>query len=337
MNNEILFKPNGLILATANKTITSNEYKIYDTLLQRCQITKDSHWRKAEISREEIKKIIKNNDKTTLAEIKSTLDEFQNIKIKFKLGKKHVNGVLIAEYVYDEATDIFTCSMSENVFIALMTYDEIGYSPIDLKMVRQARGFYTQKIYGLLRLWSRQNKIMTKIYSVEQIKEVCDIFKDTSYDVYGNFKKKVLVPAIKEINEKLNMKVEYKEIKKMRKVQEIEFTFTDYEPRKYDFDKDKLIEPKEQLVSNEISITKDNDDLDSIDYMTLLDLNINESIHTQFLKDFYNYKQYIKSVQTASEKTLGSLGGKTINKKNYKYFKTALENLIPSIDINLFT
>ena len=71
--------------------------------------------------------------------------------------------------------------------------------------------------------------------------------------------------------------------------------------------------------------------------MTLLDLNINESIHTQFLKDFYNYKQYIKSVQTASEKTLGSLGGKTINKRNYKYFKTSLENLIPSVNINLFT
>ena len=63
-NNEILFKPNGLILATANKTITSSEFKLYDTLLQRCQVTKDSNWRKAEISREEIKKIITNNDKT---------------------------------------------------------------------------------------------------------------------------------------------------------------------------------------------------------------------------------------------------------------------------------
>lgn len=37
MNNEILFKPNCLILATANKTVTSSEYKVYDTLLQRCQ------------------------------------------------------------------------------------------------------------------------------------------------------------------------------------------------------------------------------------------------------------------------------------------------------------
>ena len=54
-NNEILFKPNGLILASANKTITSSEFKLYDTLLQRCQITKDLNWRTAKLSREEIK------------------------------------------------------------------------------------------------------------------------------------------------------------------------------------------------------------------------------------------------------------------------------------------
>ncbi|MGL5328562.1 MAG: replication initiation protein [Peptostreptococcaceae bacterium] len=330
-NNEILFKPNALILATASKTITSSEYKLYDTLLQRCQITKDSQWRKAEISREEIKRIIKSNDKTTLAELKLTLDEFQNIKIKFKLGNKHVNGVLIAEYVYDENTDIFTCSMSENVFTALMAYNEIGYSPIDLKMVRQARGYYTQKIYGLLRMWSRQNERIVKIYSIEQIKEVCDISSEGSYEQYKELKRRVLNPAIKEINEKLNMKVEYKEIKRMRKVQEIEFTVTDYEPRKYDFEKAKLIEPNIVSILDEVAITSN--DIDSIDYMYLIDINLNESIHTQFIKDFYDYKIYITAVETAVLRTLSTLGGKTINKRNYKYFKTALENLIPSRDI----
>lgn len=238
MNNEILFKPNGLILATADNTITSSEYKIYDTLLQRCQRTKDSHWRKAEISREEMKTFIKNTNSSTLEELKKVLDKFVNVKIKFKLGKKDVSATLIAEHIYDNETDIFTCSMSENVFIALMTYSEIGYSPIDLKLVRQAKGFYTQKIYGLLRMWSKQNEAIVKKYFVELIKDTCDIFEGTSYDRYNNFKSKVLIPAIKEINEKLNMKVEYKEIKVMRKVQEIEFTFTDYEPKKYDFNDD---------------------------------------------------------------------------------------------------
>lgn len=240
-NNEILFKPNGLILASANKTITSSEFKLYDTLLQRCQITKDLNWRTAKLSREEIKSIITNNDKTTIEEIKKVLDKFIGVNIKFKLGRRDYSATLIAEYIYDNDLDIFTCSMSENVYMALMTYTEFGYSPIDLKMVRQAKGFYTQKIYQMLRIWSRNNISVTKTYLVEQIKEVCDIFPGTSYDVYGNFKKKVLKPAIKEINEKLNMKVEYEELKSGRRVTQIKFTCTDFETRQYEFSSNDVI------------------------------------------------------------------------------------------------
>lgn len=240
-NNEILFKPNGLILATANKTITSSEFKLYDTLLQRCQVTKDSNWRKAEISREEIKKIITNNDKTTIEEIKNTLDIFKKVDIKFRLGRKDYSSTLIAEHVYDYDTDTFTCSMSENVYMALMTYTEFGYSPIDLKMVRQAKGFYTQKIYQMLRIWSRNNTSITKVYTVTQLKEICDIFEGTSYDRYDNFKRKVLKPAIKEINEKLNMKVVYEELKSGRRVTQIKFTCIDFETRQYEFNNDDVI------------------------------------------------------------------------------------------------
>lgn len=68
MNNEILFKPNALILATHNNNlgITSNEYKLFDALLQRCQYNNSYGWRKAEINREEIKKIIKHTESTTV-------------------------------------------------------------------------------------------------------------------------------------------------------------------------------------------------------------------------------------------------------------------------------
>lgn len=240
-NNEILFKPNGLILASANKTITSSEFKLYDTLLQRCQITKDSNWRTAKLSREEIKAIITNNDKTTIEEIKKVLDKFMGINIKFKLGRKDYAATLIAEYIYDNDLDVFTCSMSENVYMALMTYSEFGYSPIDLKLVKQARGFYTQKIYQLLRTWSRNNITVTKDYTIEKLKKVCDIFEGTSYDRYDNFKRKVLKPAIKEINEKLNMKVEYEELKSGRRVTRIKFTCTDFETRQYEFNSDDVI------------------------------------------------------------------------------------------------
>ncbi|WP_305153993.1 replication initiation protein [uncultured Clostridium sp.] len=255
INNEILFKPNSLILASANKTITSSEFKLYDTLLQRCQITKNPNWRNAKLTRKEIKSIITNNDKTTIDEIKKILDKFIGINIKFKLGRKDYSATLISEYIYDNDLDTFDCSMSENVYMALMRYSEFGYSPIDLKMVRQAKGFYTQKIYQLLRTWSRNNTSVTKVYSIEQIKEICDIFPGTAYDVYGNLKKKVLVPAIKEINEKLNMKVEFEELKSGRKITQIKFICTDFETRKYEFNNDDVIVELNE-VSEENSLIK---------------------------------------------------------------------------------
>lgn len=241
MNNEILFKPNGLILATANKAVTSTEYKIYDTLLQRCQVTKDEHWRKAEISREELKNIVKSNDNSTIEELKKMLEKFMSVKIRFKLGRKHYGATLLADYIYDEDEDTFTCSMSENVYMALMHYTEFGYSPIDIKLVKRAKGFYTQKIYQLLRMWSRQNKQVNKEFTLEQIKEVCDIVEGTSYDLYKAFKNRVILPSVKEINEKLNMQVTFNEIKTGRRVTKIEFIFIDFEPRNYYFKQDEII------------------------------------------------------------------------------------------------
>ncbi len=326
MNNEILFKPNALILAKSNDAITASELKLYDTLLQRCQITKDEHWRRADISFYEIKNLIKDKNRNSLADIKKILELFMSVKIMFNIKNKDYVATLISDYIYDNDIATFTCSMTKEVYNTLIGYSEIGYSPIDLKLVRQAKGFYTQKLYGLLRMWSRKDRKIKKEFSIQEIKDICCISEGTSYDLYKAFKNRVLKPAVKEINDKLNMVVEYKEIKCGRKVQSIEFTFIDYEPRRYKFDDNKIIEPKE--IIEEIKVEEKNNSIDSIDYMNMIDCNINESIHSKFISDFEDYKNYFVAVRTASEKTLGAIGGKTINKRNYKYFKTCLENLI---------
>lgn len=325
MNNEILFKPNSLIMATSsNNNISATEYKLFDTIFQRCQYN-GLGWKIAMLSRDEMKNIIKNNDDSTIPNIKSTLDKFRNIDLSFKLGTKYVSGSVIAEYTYDEATDVFTCSMSDNVYTVLMEYAKYGYSPIDLKVVRNARGYYTQRIYGMLRKWSKYRSVVVTEYTLEEIKSVCGINNGTSYDEYKNFRKRVLDPAINEINQKLGMEVSYKPIKVIRKVQKIEFTIKDNISKHNNFNNDKIIEPKSitEVATGQV------DDIDSIDYMNLVDFKINESVHELFLKDFCNYKDYMVAVKTASDKTLSTIGGKTISKRNYKYFKTVLEGLIP--------
>lgn len=321
MNNEILFKPNSLIMAKSDcDNIKSNEYKVYDTILQRCQFYQGYGFRKAELTRDEIKMIVKTNDYTTVNEITNTLDKFRGITLKFKLGTKYITSGAIAEYDYDTSTDTFSIVISENVFNILMEYSKYGYSPIDLKIIRKARSYYTQKIYGMFRAWSKYNKKVNHTYQLEEIKGVCDIFEG-KYSEYKIFKRDVLKKAIKEINESLNMNVEIvKENRINRKVASIEFSINDFESKKYNFISNKIVEVKAE--------DKVDDVIDNIDYANLIDMNLNESIHNKFINDFSDYKDYIKAVEIASRKTLDSVGGKTINKRNYNYFKTSLENLL---------
>lgn len=329
-NNEILFKPNSLILATSNcDDITSSEYKIFDALLQRCQYHKGHGFRQAELTREEIRCIIKSNDNATINGIKRTLNKFKDISLEFTLNKKFVSSNALAQHVYDPEKDIFKCSMTEEVFTVLMNYAKDGFSPIDLKIVRKAKGYYTQKIYQLLRMWSKVGIIINKTYTLEELKNICDIREGGSYDNYKDFRKRVLDPAVREINDKLNMEVKYKPIKVVRKVQKIEFTILDNETKKYNFN-----DNKSNIIEVESRIEENNQtkfEIDSKDYVDLLDVGINKSVHERLITDYPNFKDILKHIEEASKRTLDKTGGKTINKRNYKYFIVTLESLLPLI------
>lgn len=331
MNNEILFKPNPLIMAKSNcDNIKSNEYKVYDAVLQRCQYHKGYGFRKAELKREEIKKIVKTNDYSTIKEISNIFEKFMDIILKFKLGTQHITSSAIAEYVYDESNNTFSLSVSENVFHVLSEYSRYGYSPIDLKLVRKTRSYYTQKIYGMFRMWSKINETIVHSYKLTEIKDICDIYEGTCYDEYKIFKRDVLKKSLKEIKEKLNMDVEIvKENRVNRKIVSIEFSILDYEPRRYNFDTDKIISAESSKIENEADTSSK---IDSIDYVNLIDMNLRESIHKRFLSDFSDYKNYIEAVELAGKRTLDAIGGKSINTRNYKYFKVTLENLIGEAD-----
>ena len=117
---------------------------------------------------------------------------------------------------------VIICSsvyISDNVFNMLMDYAQIGYSPIDLKLVRKAKSYYTQKIYGMLRMWSRYNETVFHTYKLTEIKDICDIVEGSCYDQYKIFKRDILKKSLKEIQNKLNMKAEIvKENRVSRKV-----------------------------------------------------------------------------------------------------------------------
>ncbi|WP_252248847.1 replication initiation protein [Clostridium sp. ZBS20] len=247
--NEVLFKSNTLIKSNVN--ITSVEYKIFNRILYKCQIEKDNNQQlRAVLTIDELSSIVKNKNENSIKSLTESLEKFIKIPIRFEKKKSYVITTLINKVIVDKDTLNFNCYLDKDLYEVLMGYKELGYSPINLKMIKQANGYYTQRFYELFRVWSGLNKEVT--YTIDKLKEWLMITEGMSYDRYYNFKIKVVEPSLKEINKKLNMKVSYKENKVGRSVKSLTFIVEDLEPRQYDFNKDKTF--KEQISMDEIAL-----------------------------------------------------------------------------------
>lgn len=147
--------------------------------------------------------------------------------------------------------------------------------------------------------------------------------KPEFYPEYKHFKQNVIKRALKEINEKGNMKVDIKqEIRKGRKVDEIVFSVIDYEPRQY-FKKDTK---REECISNTTYMVHTND-------MYIPDETIfNKGTLRQFKLDFKNIdfrNEYMsRAFADAIMITLDRDDVETIKYNSYKFFKGTLDNKI---------
>ena len=72
------------------------------------------------------------------------------------------------------------------------------YAPLNLNIVSKFKSFYSQRLYELLRLWSRTGQTIIKEFSVENLRFILAV--EDKYPEYKNFKQRVLNQAIKEIN-----------------------------------------------------------------------------------------------------------------------------------------
>ena len=266
IESEVLFKSNTLI--KSNISITSVEYKIFNKILYKCQIEKgNENHLMAVLTVKELGQIVLNKKENTLNSLAETLEKFVKTPIKFEKNKSYVITTLINKVVVNKKDFTFYCYLDKDLYDVLMGYKEIGYSPINLKMMREANGYYTQRFYELFRIWSGHSREVT--YDIEKLKTWLMIKEGTAYDRYYNFKVKVIQPSLKEINKKMNMKVDYVENKIGRAVRSITFKIEDLEPRKYSFSKDEIVEA-EAAIDMDYSVIPKKSVKKECDYEKLL-------------------------------------------------------------------
>lgn len=185
----------------------------------------------------EFESLVKCKDKSKVEQIKTILEHLKRVELKFKPnGIDHIecNYQIISGFEYNSKTEEFKIEFPQRLYEHIKNYT--NYAPLNLSIMTKFSSFYAQKIYELLRLWSRNGKTITKSFKVDELKFICGVTE--RYSRYSNFKQRVLNQALKDINAHGNMEVSFKEIRKGRNVDKIEFTIIDYEPRKY-FQKEK--------------------------------------------------------------------------------------------------
>lgn len=332
MENEILFKPNTLIRGVFE--VDSKEYKAFNLMLQKMQlelqrgkdINKDTEI--ARISVNEFREIFKRNNEKSLEVIKSILDRLQNVKINF-IDKNGIptTAVLIPKVkIYKDEKEL-GFFMDKEVIEVFQQHLEgkKEFSPLNLTLMKKAKGFYSQRLYELLRSWSGEKREL--VMSLKTLKEKLGITDRKSYDEYKNLNKAVLKPAIEEINKKFNMEVTYTAIKSGNRTTKVEFKINDLEPRRYDFksgsfNKGADLKANEPEILAEIPMGYEPE----IIQIRLLSYGIRISTNTLKVKqEEYGEELFIKAIKILEDRVQDNQQDKL--KAPVRYLTGILENL----------
>lgn len=328
MESQVLFKPNQLIRSVLD--VNSNDYKIFNLALQKTQLklyelgNKDNILIPVCLSPEEIKEIYKNNNENRLTDVFKTLEKLCKVPIKWKDENKIIISTLFSSVEIDSKNFNIVAYIDIKVVKVLNQYRQKGYTPIDLGLTKKANGFYSVRLYELLRSWCNTKRIIE--ISLIDLKATLAIENVKSYDNFANLRIKVIDRAIAEIKEKMNMEITYNVTKKNKKVNTIIFKVLDYGSRHYDFNSKSngLVEQNK----NEMQITEEMPsgyEPEGIQ-IRLLSYGIRISANTLKLKqEEYGEQLFIKAVKILEDRVQDAQQEKL--KAPVRYLTGILDNL----------
>ncbi|GIM32182.1 replication initiation protein [Paraclostridium bifermentans] len=350
---EILMKHNDLVKSRYN--ITLNENRLFIYILYKLQ-RESKGVLSCEISREELVKFIKGRTDSSTRGLKNMLTSLRKKEINIKTllddgayvwsSYGFING-----WDYFSKTDSFRIEASERIYTLLHEYLKEGYTPVNLNIWLTLKNSYAQRFYELLRLWSSSKNSIN--YKVSELREL--LILENKYPKYSELRKRVIIPAINELNSTGYFEISYDENKKGRNIESIDFYVKDLDKRKY-FTKDGMIKEIPDIEREEIAITCNKTDCKNKEKITLNDnvtiepeiisnIEVNkleifipdESVFTKgtlrsFKKDFKDIdfkNDYMeRAFDDAVMITLDKDDVDAIKATSYKFFKGTLDNKI---------
>lgn len=324
---EILMKNNDLIKTRYSLSVVEN--RIFMLMLFKLQKSPNGDMM-CEIPRSEFTQVTKKTNNLTVKGVSNILENLLSKKISFKilneLGDVYewTRHNLINGYGYNKKNDSFKIYCSQMIYDLLMSYFEIdknenmifkGYTPINLKIYFMLENTMSQRMYELLRLWSKSKNTIT--YGIDEIKELLMI--EDKYAKYNDFKKYIIIPSVDMLNKVKAFDVSYKEHKTGKKVTSISFVVEDLDDRVYfkqeNTHKKPLNPSGEFFIPDSTVFTK--------------------GVLILFKRDFKDYDFKEKYMEDAFYESVAAILDKDdtniINKSGYNYFKQTLLERIDTL------
>lgn len=241
----VVTKSNELI--EASYKLTAGEQKIILMLASLIQPS-DEEFKLYKIKVKDLMKILDIKNKGSYQQVKKVTDELQSktLKIKNENSDLTINWIASSEYFDKEGYVEVEFSRKMKPFLLKLKSHFTSYQ---LQNIIQLRSSYSIRIYELLKQYE---SIKTRIFGVQELREMLGLEEGT-YSLYKDFKRRVILQAQKELQEKTDIIFDFKEIKKGKKIENLKFLIHSKEIQKKCTNENiYIVEEKKNNLVNEV-------------------------------------------------------------------------------------
>lgn len=215
LKNELIVKDNNMI--EGSLSLNTNEYKLILCLLAKIK-KDDTEFTEMRLPVKEFKEVLEIKGENSYGRIKEYCSN---------LATKHISitqtnspkGIWIPWFAYvKKEVGCVEIKFNELLKGSLLRVSK-NFTKYFLKNIISLKSFYAMRIYELLKQYETIGHREIDIQSFRYMLGIAN----SKYKDFYDIKRKILIPSVKEINEKTDIRINYNEIKEGRKTVKIQF------------------------------------------------------------------------------------------------------------------
>jgi len=245
-------------LIEARYKLTKQEFRIIRVIMSMVS-QYDQDFKKYQIKLADIKSLLESKSESLVADLKKATKGLLSKPVVITTKDKIVQVNWISSAVFAKGKAFVEIALDPELKPYLLEIKSY-YTEFELQELLSLRSFYSLRIYELMKQFSPREfsqGIPRRGFKVEELKKILQGEEVDNYPSYGNFKDRVLNPAILEINNKTGISLSLQENKIGKKVDEVVFIITPKNPNWKEglniVDAESSVQVQDQLVKDSIS------------------------------------------------------------------------------------